>query len=75
MVERVVVVVFGVLLVCWVTVVVVSGTGGVVLVVLSEKQDVSNRVRSIKVQIPIREIVFMRQHYSPEIANARWGNA
>jgi len=70
-----VVVVFGVLLVCWVTVVVVSGTGGVVLVVLSEKQDVSNRVRSIKVQIPIREIVFIRQHYSPEIAHARWGNA
>jgi hypothetical protein len=53
-------------------VVVLSGTP--VLVVLSEKHDVSRRV-SAKLQIPIREVVFMAQHYFPEISLARWVNA
>jgi hypothetical protein len=52
-------------------VVVLSGTP--VLVVLSEKHDVSDRVRSMsaRLAIPIREVVFMGQHYPPEISLAR----
>jgi hypothetical protein len=72
-VERVVVVVFGVLLFCCVTVVTLRGVVSVVLDVL-QKHDVSDRAM-IKLQIPIREVVFMAQHYSPKISLARWGNA
>ena len=72
--ERVVVVVVGVLLVCWVTVVVVCGVGFIVLVVLSEKHDVSAKV-SIKPQIPIMDGVFMTSRYAQEKYDARCGNA
>lgn len=68
------VVVVGVLLVCWVTVVVVCGVGLVVLIVLSEKHDVSARV-SIKPQIPIMDGVFMTSRYAQEKYDARCGNA
>ena len=61
------VVVFGVLLVCCVTVVVVWGVGLVTLVVLSEKHDVSSRV-IIKLGIPIIMVVFIGQPYSRNIA-------
>jgi hypothetical protein len=45
-------------LVCWVTVVVVGLVGFVVLVVLSEKHDDSNRA-SNKLQMPNMNVIFM----------------
>ena len=66
------VVVCGLFLVCWVMVVVLSGTP--VLVVLNEKHDVSRRV-SARLLIPISEVVFMVLHYTLNIHPDRWGNA
>ena len=59
---------------CWVTVVVVCGVGFVVLVVLSEKHDVSDRAM-IMLQVPMREVVFIDPHYSSTYLLARWGDA
>ena len=53
-------------------VVVLSGV--VVLVVLSEKHDVSRRV-SAMLLIPISFVVFIDTHYSPETSLDRWGDA
>jgi hypothetical protein len=53
---------------------VVALSGTPVLVVLSEKHDVSRRV-SAKLLIPISDVVFMGQHYPPEFSLARWANA
>jgi len=60
---------------CLVTLVVVWGAGFVLLVVLSQKHDVRDRVSSIKVPIPIKGVVFMGQHYPPEVSHATCGNA
>jgi len=62
-------------LVCWLTVVVVCGVGSVVRVVLSEKQEVKDRVRIIKVPIPIREVVCMGKRYCRGGSPARCGTA
>ena len=64
--DRVVVVEVGVwyvLLVCWVTVVVVWGVGFPVLVVLTDKHDVSDKM-SIKELMPIMSVGFIRELYS-----------
>jgi hypothetical protein len=64
--------VFGVLLVCWVIVVVLSGVP--VLVVLSEKHPVNERAR-IEAQITILVVVSIKQIYSSKSFPARWGSA
>jgi hypothetical protein len=56
-------------------VVVLSGVP--VLVVLNEKHEVSDRVRSVsaKLLIPMMEVVFMEPTYSSICSPARWVNA
>ena len=54
------------------TVVVLSGV--VVLVVLSEKQDVMRSV-SVRMPVPISVVVFIEPYYAPETSLDRWGNA
>lgn len=50
-------------LVCWVTVVVVGLVGFVVLVVLSEKHDDSDRA-SNRMQMPNMKVIFMWERYA-----------
>jgi hypothetical protein len=61
-------------LVCWVTVVVVGLVGFVVLVVLSEKHDDSNRA-SNKLQMPNMNVIFMWERYvrkSPQASGVNY---
>jgi hypothetical protein len=61
-VERVVVVVCGVVLLCWVTVVTVRGVVSVVLVVLSQKNEVRD-IAMIKLEISMSKVLFMGELY------------